>query len=315
MAPIVAVDLGATNLRAARFETQAPPYQEVYRTLTDAQEGPEAVIQRIADAVCRVSPEPSGSVRVGVAAPGPLNPYTGVIVEAPNLPGWDGLPIRERLESKLGCYVALGNDANLAALGEWRHGAGQGKQHLIYLTISTGIGGGVISAGRLLQGARGLAAELGHMTVAPGGPLCGCGHPGHLEALASGPAMARRAKERLEAGEASEPLRSALETGELTAKAVGEAAKAGDALARSVIGEIGEIIGAHLAQLAHAFNPEIFVIGGGVSRIGDLLFGPIVRALHANVMHPSYLDSLEVVPARLGDDSGLVGAMVLASEL
>jgi glucokinase len=315
MAPIVAVDLGATNLRAARFDIPAPPYQEVYRTLTKAEEGPEAVIQRVVDAVNRVSPPSRAGLRVGVAAPGPLNPYTGMIVDAPNLPGWEGLPLLQRLKSKLGCPVGLGNDANLAALGEWRHGAGQGKDHLIYLTISTGIGGGIISGGKLIQGARGLAAELGHMTVLPGGPMCGCGQTGHLEAVASGSAIARRAKERLQAGETSERLRRALEAGDLTAKAVGETAQAGDPLARSVITEAGEYIGAQLAQLAHAFNPEIFVLGGGVSRLGELLFEPILRALQANVMHPSYLESLEVVPAALADDSGLVGAMVLASDL
>lgn len=315
MPPIVAVDLGATNLRAARYAKPEPPYQEAYRTLTNAQEGPDAVIQRIADAVRRVSPEEETDLRVGVAAPGPLNPFTGMIVEAPNLPGWEGLPIRGLLESTLGCPVALGNDANLAALGEWRHGAGRGTEHMIYLTISTGIGGGIISGGRLLQGAHGLAAELGHMTVLPGGPMCGCGQPGHLEPVASGTAIARRAKERLRAGEASGPLGVALEGGFLTAKAVGEAAHQGDPLALSLIREAGGTIGAQLAQLAHAFNPEIFVIGGGVSRIGDIFFEAVREALQVNIMHRSYLESLQVVPAQLGDESGLVGAMVLASEL
>jgi glucokinase len=315
MSPIIAVDLGATNLRVARYETPEPPYQEVYRTLTHAREGPDAVIQRIAEAVRRVSPQEVTDLRVGVAAPGPLNPYTGVIVEAPNLPGWEGLPIQGLLESKLGCPVGLGNDANLAALGEWRHGAGRGTEHLIYLTISTGIGGGIISDGRLLQGAHGLAAELGHMTVLPGGPMCGCGQPGHLEAVASGTAIARRAKERLQAGEPSKQLSLALREGDLTARVVGGAAHQGDPLALSLVREAGGTIGAQLAQLAHAFNPEIFVIGGGVSRIGDVLFEAIREGLRANIMHRSYLEPLQVVPAQLGDDSGLVGAMVLASEL
>jgi glucokinase len=219
------------------------------------------------------------------------------------------------LESKLECPVSVANDANLAALGEWRHGAGRGKDYVIYLTLSTGIGGGVIADGRLLQGADGLAPELGHMSVVPDGPLCGCGRQGHLEALAAGPALARRAQERLTAGEASERLAAAARDRELTAEDVGRAGLEGDPLAVAVISETAEYIGLHLAQLAHAFNPELFVLGGGLSRMGDLLFEPIRLALQENIMHPSFLEGLEVVPAELGDDAGLVGAMLMASEL
>jgi glucokinase len=182
------------------------------------------------------------------------------------------------------------------------------------LTLGTGIGGGVIIDDRMLVGAHGLAAELGHMKVVPDGPLCGCGKRGHLEAVASGPAIARRAQERLAAGEAS-ALRTASDPDHsVTAEDVGRAALQGDLLARAVIAEAGAAIGAHLANLVHAFNPEVIVLGGGVSQIGTPLFEPIEQALRENVMHAYYLEGLRLEGAALGDDAGLIGAMVLARE-
>lgn len=311
---VVAVDLGGTNIRAAIFPTAEPPPTAIVRVPTRAAEGPDAVIGRIIGAIEEVSSGVAERVRIGLGAPGPLDPKRGLVIEAPNLPGWVNIPLRERLEQHFECPVALGNDANLAALGEWRHGAGRGTHNLLYLTLSTGIGGGVIIDDRLLVGAQGLAAELGHMTVNPDGPLCGCGKRGHLEALASGPAIARRAQERLSAGEAS-VLREGFERGaRLTAEDVGRAALAGDAMARAVIAEAGAAIGLHLANLVHAFNPEMIVLGGGVSQIGAPLFDPIRESLRQHVMHPAYLEGLRIERAALGDDAGLIGAMVLAKE-
>jgi len=311
---VVAVDLGGTNIRAAIFPTAEPPPTAIVRVPTRAAEGPDAVIGRIIGAIEEVSGGVKAGIRIGLGAPGPLDARRGVVVEAPNLPGWVNIPLRDRLEQHFGCPVALGNDANLAALGEWRHGAGRGTHNLIFLILGTGIGGGVIIDDRLLVGARGLAGELGHMTVFPDGPLCGCGKRGHLEAMAAGPAIARRAQERLTAGETSS-LSGALERGStLTAEAIAAAALAGDPLARSVIADAGAAIGFHLANLLHAFNPEIIVFGGGVSQIGPLLFEPIEESLRRNVMHPAYLDGLRLERASLGDDAGLIGAMVLAKE-
>ena len=210
--------------------------------------------------------------------------------------------------------VAVGNDANVAALGEWRFGAGRGTQHMIYLTLGTGIGGGVIIDGKLLLGAHGLAGELGHMTIEPEGPMCGCGQPGHLEALTSGGAIARKAEELLKQGNESTLAQQLSNTGKLTSIDVGQAAIAGDVLARLIIHQVGETIGRYLASLAHAFNPEIFVLGGGISQIGDILFNPIRGAFHNYVLHPRYAEHTNVVPAVLGDDAGLVGAMVLSSQ-
>jgi glucokinase len=180
--------------------------------------------------------------------------------------------------------------------------------------LSTGIGGGVIIDGKLLRGAQGLAGELGHMAIETGSALCGCGQPGHVEALASGPAIARLAQSRLEAGELSILVEMVEQTVDLTAADVALAARKGDTLAREVLEEAGSHIGRHLANLAHAFNPEAFVLGGGVSRIGDLIFEPIERAMHAYIMHPAFLEGLRLLPAKLGDNAGLVGAVVLANQ-
>jgi len=314
MTQYIAVDLGGTNIRVAYFPTPEPPASTQSKTPTLASEGPDAVIERMCQAIEAQLPKDRQDLRIGVGAPGPLDPRHGMVLKAVNLPGWEMIPLRSMLEVRFVCPVLVGNDANLAALGEWRFGAGQGTSDLIYLTISTGIGGGVIIDNRLLIGSWGLGAELGHMTVEPGGPKCSCGQLGHLEAVASGPAIARNATARIEAGQPS-VLKEKLESNEkLTAEDVGNAAQAGDQLACEVIKQAAEYIGRHMADLAHAFNPEIFVIGGGVSQLGPLLFEPLERAFEDHLISPAYMMNLRIVPAALGDDAGLIGAMVLASQ-
>lgn len=312
MLQVVAVDLGGTNIRAAFFPTDDPHPQSQIKIETCAAQGPEAVLRRLQGAIERLAPADRSEWRIGVAAPGPLDPYRGVILDAPNIPGWDNLPLSEKLASHFGCPVFLGNDANLAALGEWRHGAGRGRNHVVYLTISTGIGGGVIADGRLLLGAHGLAAELGHILVDPSGPRCSCGQIGHLEAIASGPAIAREAVRRLQNGESSSLQKLSTAPELISAADVGRAALDGDEMAVSIVTAAGYSVGRQLASFAHTFNPEIFVLGGGVTQLGELFFTSVRRGLTENVMHPSYLEGLSVVPAALGDDAGLVGAMVLA---
>jgi glucokinase len=312
MSSILAVDFGGTNIRVAYFAQPSPPASDQIKKPTKAEEGPEHVLGRLKDAISELMPEDPSEIRIGIAAPGPIDPQQGVIYNAPNLSGWKNIPLRQQLFDEFGCPVYLGNDANLAALAEWRHGAGIGTEHMIYLTIGTGIGGGVISHGHLLTGSRGLGAELGHMTIQSDGPRCGCGIQGHIEAVASGPAIARNAIERLEAGEKSS-LQPSLEAGKpISTVEIAEAAKKGDPLSLDVLSEAGRMIGHHLANLAHAFNPELFVLGGGVSSIGELFFNPIRQSLEEHVMDPVYLENVRVAPASLGDDAGLVGAMVLA---
>jgi glucokinase len=314
MLDVVAVDLGGTNLRAAFFPAAQSQPATQRKIPTQAHEGTEAVLKRLVTLIRDVTPSGQRGLRIGVAAPGPLDPRRGMVYGAPNLPGWQAVPLRDRLADALGCPVVVGNDANLGALGEWRHGAGQGVENLLYLTIGTGIGAGVIADGRLLLGARGLAAELGHMTVVPDGPACGCGLRGHLEAVANGPALARQAIERIQAGEHSSLEKDVRAGKHIDGRDVGQAARAGDSLAVDIVTRAGEAIGSHLASLVHAFNPEVIVLGGGVSSLGPVLLEPMERRLHAELMSPVYAEGLRLVPAALGDDAGLIGAMVLARE-
>ena len=312
MQPVVAVDLGGTNLRVAYYPHGAPPAERIHRSPSAVERGPEAVLAAIRDAVLGVLPKPApAGVRVGVVSPGPLDPAQGVVLSSPNMPGWKDVPLRQELERMLGFPVRVGNDANLAALAEWRYGAGAGVDHLVFLTIGTGIGGGVITDGQLLLGARGLAAELGHVPVVADGPLCGCGRSGHLEAVASGKAIARRASE-LAANHPSSSLR-AVPAATLDAERVAAAARSGDPVALQVFQEVGEAVGRAVAGLLHTFNPQRVVIGGGVARSGEVFLEHVRRAVRTEVMDAAYLDGLEVVPAALGDDAGLVGAMVLTS--
>lgn len=253
---------------------------------------------------------------VGIGVPGPCDPFRGIVLQAPNIPGWENFPVVRRLSNQLQIPVHLGNDANLAALGEWKFGAGQGTSDLVYLTISTGIGGGVICGGRLLVGLRGLAAELGHVHVIPDGPLCACGGRGHLEAVSAGPAIARRARELLESGKTSLRLLELAggKAGALTAEHVGIAAGEGDKLALAVFAEAGSYLGLAIADFLVAFNPGVVVLGGGVSQVGEILLEPVRKAVQKYVMNPGYLQDLQITVAKLGDDAGLFGGFALCIE-
>jgi glucokinase len=304
MTIIITVDIGGTQMRAAAFQRGSIEPVDMRRTPTM---GEGSAFERLCVLVQSIWPEHRSVEKIVVALPGPLNPETGVIYSAPNIPGWDNFPIGTELEKRFGVPVRIGNDANLAALGEWRFGAGQGHHHLLYLTISTGIGGGVISDGRLLLGAQGLAGEVGHITVLPDGPMCGCGQRGHLEALASGPAIVRYVEEQIAAGTPS----LLKELGKITARDVSEAAGQGDELSIHALSRAGAFIGDALASLVHLFNPTAVIFGGGVSFSGDFLLKHVKESLNKNLMDQSYLRDLTIAQAALGDNAGLMGALAL----
>lgn len=304
----LAVDIGGTQIRVARYLHNSTTPQQVERTPTKSTK--DTPLSRLIKAIHSIWPQNGEVIAIGLAAPGPVNPYKGIIIEAPNIPGWDDMPLQQHIEEAFHVPVALGNDANLAALGEWKFGAGKGHHHIIYMTVSTGIGGGVIMNDQLVLGCRGLAAELGHVVVLPNGPPCGCGGHGHLEALASGPSLARWVSEQIKAG-----ARSIL-PGDctLSGKDVALAAQRGDSLANAALRRAGQFLGWALADYLHIFNPSIIIIGGGVSQSGDLLFGPLKTAIHERVINKQYTQDLSIIPAALGDDVGLMGALALAME-
>lgn len=309
---IVGIDLGGTHFRIGLFDREG----HILRRRswpTEAESGPDTVIQRLAAGVLELcAPEGLDQVvAIGVGSPGPLDPWRGVIIHTPNLPGWNEVPLRDILSSRLGVPVFLGNDANLAALGEMLFGAAMGCRDVVYFTVSTGVGGGVITDGRLLLGAHGLAGELGHTTILPNGPLCGCGNHGCLEALASGTAIAREARLRLTAGEPSRLLEMAGgDVAKVNAELVSRAAAQGDALAGEVFQNAAYHLGIGVANVLHAFDPDIVVLGGGVSLAGDMLFSTVRRVVQERAM-PAYRLTANIVPAALGDDAGLMGAAAL----
>jgi glucokinase len=304
----IVADVGGTHIRAACFPTQNQEPTIVKRISTKGVETPH---ERLINLIASIVPHEGEIAAIAVAAPGPLDPYEGIIYEAPNIPGWDNLPLKKLIQDRFNVPVAIGNDANLAALGEWRYGVGIGHHNLVYITVSTGIGGGVIIDNHLLLGVHGLAAELGHITVLPDGPLCGCGQHGHLEAVSSGPAIARWAEQELFQGVPS----SLPSDKQLTAKDVALAAKLGDQLAQAALARSGTYLGIAIADYLHIFNPSIVIIGGGVSQSGESFFRPLRTAMNEHVLSSKYLDNLTLTTCSLGDDVGLMGALALAQTL
>jgi glucokinase len=306
MRPVVAVDLGGTNIRAAFYPEGQPPAAKTTTRPTRAADGAQAVLDHINEAIeaLGLPAEARASLAIAIGAPGPLDRDRGVIVHAPNLPGWLDLPLGQILHNHWSCPVFVENDANLAALGEWRFGAGRGAHHLIMLTLGTGIGGGIIVDDRLVRGAQGLAGELGHIPIQPFGPLCSCGKPGHLEAMASGPAIARQVRER-------GGLQSEGAAGDATAEEIAAAARAGDPVALSVLQVAAQALGMALAGLVHTFNPERIILGGGVARAGGPFLEDVKRALLDSLMSPAFSERLDVLPSSLGDEAALLGGLAL----
>jgi len=307
---ILALDLGGTHFRLALADESGEVLSH-YEDLTFAGKGPEQGIRRIVGAAREMlSGTDTGSLRgMGVAAAGLIDCEAGVLLTSPNMQSWYKSPLKEILERELKMPVWVGNDANLAALGEHMFGAGKDSDDIIYLTVSTGIGGGVITGGELLSGSCGFAGELGHMTIDVNGPRCKCGNVGCLEVMASGTAIARLAVERLEDGE--ESAIADLVDGDLdrvTAEVVAGAAKSGDTLAKEVMQTAATNLGVGVVNMVHIFNPELVIIGGGVSKAGDLIFEPVRRVVAERIM-PDI--EVRILPAYLGDDSGLLGAVAL----
>jgi glucokinase len=312
---IIGIDLGGTKISTALADSAGKIIAHDYRQ-THAAEGLDAVIERMLDAARRVMAqgevESTEITAVGIGAPGPVDVEAGILVAPPNLPGWDRVSLKQLIEAELGITTFMDNDANAGALGEHRFGAGRGTRHMIYVTVSTGIGGGLILDGRLYYGADGMAGEIGHITIVPHGPLCGCGNRGCLEILSSGTSIAREARERVARGVPT--LMADLAEGNLeriTAKLVAQAAGQGDAEAQHILTEAMNYLGIGMATLVNLFNPQLIVIGGGVTNIGEMLFGPVRRAIDRHAFRTS-AQAVRVVRAELGDNAGVLGAVAVA---
>jgi len=306
------VDLGGTKILAGLFDDRG---QMLGKRLipTEAARGLEAVLKRMTCLIAELKGRhaPEDKLRgVVVGAPGPLNGETGLVYEAPNLK-WRDVPLREMLQEILQVPVWVDNDGNLAALGEYTYGYPQEYRMLLYLTVSTGIGGGIIIDGEVYRGIDGGAGEFGHMTIVPEGPVCSCGNRGCLEALASGTAVARAAREEVSRGRMA-ALQEVVKgcTEKIDARLVAELAAAGDGEAVHLMEEAIGYLGIGAANLVNLFNPQAIVIGGGVSGYRGLLRG--VEQVVKERSYSSLSRRLKILPARLGSEAGLMGCLALA---
>lgn len=289
------IDIGGTRLRVAVIEEtgQVLARQEVF---TQAQAGPDAVIGQIVEIADRIAPDRGGIIGAGISCPGPLDTTRGLAMGIPTLAGWDNIPIADMIGSALGLPVRLENDGIAAAMGEWTFGAGKGLNNIVYVTISTGIGGGVVIDGRVAHGRMGMAAHIGHMIVERDGEACSCGNHGCWEAYASGTAFGRRIARRALV-DLPDP------------KAVFAAASAGDARALELVAEQADWLGVGIANLLHLYSPDAVLLGGGVANGFALLWPGITARLAVSAM-PAF-KAVPVKPAGLGENAGLIGAAAM----
>jgi glucokinase len=287
----LAIDLGGTQLRVAHVNEHGEVLKRAAMP-TDANGGPKNVVAQMVKLAHELGMV--GVSKIGISSPGPLNSDAGVTMELPTLIGWNGFPLRQTLLEKLALPVTLENDGISAAFGEWKFGAGRGLMHMVYVTVSTGIGGGVIVDGRIMRGHKGMASHVGHMMIAADGPMCTCGGRGCFEALAAGPAFAK----------------SGIADGFETAAAIVEAARSGNMRAAILVEREAKLLGYGFASLVHLYSPQRLVMGGGVSKALDLMLPTILQTMTPITM-PSFRDA-DIVAAQLGDNAGLVGAAGLA---
>ncbi|PWW26592.1 glucokinase [Cytobacillus oceanisediminis] len=312
---LIGVDLGGTTTKLA-FINYYGEILHKWEIPTDNSEEGKNITINIAKAIDRKLEEldltKDKIIGLGMGAPGPVNLATGVVYNTVNL-GWnDNYPLKDLLEVETSLPVIIDNDANCAALGEMWKGAGNGAKDLVCVTLGTGVGGGVIANGDIVQGVSGAAGEIGHITSVPlGGAQCNCGKTGCLETIASATGIVRQAIEKLQLSEDGELAKIYKENGQITAKDVFDTARLGDATSLSVVSDTALHLGLALANAANTLNPEKIVLGGGVSKAGDILLKPVVENF-AKFSFPRVRESTEIDIATLGNDAGVIGAAWLA---
>ncbi len=314
---IVGVDLGGTNIVAGAMTADGSRHLAMRSIPTNAFAGDEGVAERIValvEGVILDSMEQTDCARrdfigIGVGAPGPLDRERGIVLVAPNL-GWKDFPLAQRIQSRLSLPTTLDNDANCATFGEWWQGAARGGRNVVGLTIGTGIGGGLILNGALYHGSSDMAGEIGHTTIDLNGRHCKCGNYGCLEAYASAPAIATRAREVLvrEEGESVIPTMVDGKFENITAQIVYDAAAAGDPIANEIVRDTARYLGVGVANLLNIFNPDIVVLAGGVTAAGDALFVPLRAEVRRRAFSPA-VRAVKIVPGELPGTAGVVGAV------
>jgi glucokinase len=306
---LLGIDLGGTDCKFGLVDTQGRVIRKV-KHATDAHLGPETVLARIANHARDLAR--GETVRAaGMGVPGPMSSRLGMVFEAPNLPGWIDTPVRDILTAGLGMPVTVHNDANAAAYGEFWAGAGRGTSTMVLFTLGTGVGGGIILGGELYTGPDDTAGELGHMSIHFDGRLCNCGARGCVEAYASATAVDRMVREAIASGAKTVLAAPADPAARIGAKAVADAARSGDALARGVWDQVAFALGVATANIVNIFNPDMVVFGGAMAGAGDLLFEPIRRIVKERAFDKP-VSRARIEAAALGTDAGIVGAAGLA---
>ena len=314
---IIGVDLGGTKISAGALSEDGTEAHGIRSIATQSDIGAEGVVDRIIsiiegviqDTIKETGASKDDFLGIGMGAPGPLDREKGIVVVAPNL-GWRNFPLRERVTSRLKLPVSIDNDANCATVGEWWLGAARGGVNVVGITIGTGIGGGLILDGKLYHGSSDVAGEIGHTTIDVNGRYCKCGNYGCLEAYASGPAIATRAREALIREDTASML-PAMVDGQLdkiTAEIVYDAAKKGDGLANEIVRDTARYLGAGIATLLNVVNPDVVVIAGSVTRAGEALFAPLRTEVRRRAFSPA-VEACRIVPAELPGTAGVVGAV------
>ena len=312
--PIIGgIDLGATKILSVVVSRSGRLLAEDLRP-TEGVEGPDAVIANMIASLRQAVASAGGGqlAAIGIDAPGPVDYARGIITSPPNLPGWHDVPLAAIVEKEFGVPCILENDANAAAFAEHRWGSGRGSRHMLFLTVSSGVGGGIIIDGNLYRGASGAAGEVGHMTINARGARCHCGCRGCLEMYASGIAIARLGR-RLAARHPESLLARLAREQPLTAKLVHEVADKGDESARDLIAGAGRDLGVGLASLINVFNPEVIVLDGSLTKMGDLYLGPARETAQRESFAQNWSD-VRIVVGELGDRSAALGAAAVALE-
>jgi glucokinase len=309
---VAGIDLGGTKILTLIFDAQHNVVGRDQRPTDDEDGGPEAVMQRMAASV-RAAAGGRALSGVGISAAGPVDLKRGVVTTPPNLKGWQDVPLQSRLSELLGLPATLSHDADCGAVAEHRLGAGQGADNLIYVTLGTGVGGGLILDGKLYSGTSGSAGEIGHMLVDPQGRMCNCGRRGCLEAMVGGAYLGLDAQAIVAAEPQGILARLATEQGEPDARLLSEAADAGDAAADAIIRRAGAYLGDGLVNLANVFNPEVIVLGGSLLAFGERYFGPAREVLQRDAFAQPLRD-LRLVDAELGSDAPAIGAALIARD-
>jgi glucokinase len=308
----IGVDIGGTKIAAGLVGSDGSIHSQLRIPMvanSTAQDGLAGVLTVINSLLRLATTEISG---IGICAPGPLDPNTGVILNPPNLPCWRNYALAEEVLKSVGLPAKLDNDANAAALAEAHWGAAMGHSIVFYATIGTGIGTGIVFDGRIYHGRTGAAGEGGHVSIDCRGPRCACGKPGCIEALASGTAIARRAQEKILAGESSIVHFSHGRIDSITAEVVGRAASDGDPIAKQILDETIDFLALWLSNIVDLLDPDIIVIGGGASALLSPCFLNLQALVSKYALNPR-ADEVPVVCARYGADSGIAGGAALCS--